>query len=179
MHKLAHGSTLAFDFGKARIGVACGDAEVGTAHPLCTIQSSSKQQRFAEIARLIEQWQAVQLLVGLPVHADGTAHELTHAACAFGQSLARRFTLPVYWADERFSSLYAETLLNEAGLRGRKQKAVLDQVAAQAILFTAFDNGCWQENELQAEWFKTPANNTTNENQQSNTNHPLSHIRES
>lgn len=147
MHKLAKGSTLAFDFGLARIGVACGDAEVGMAHPLCTL-TTHRDARFADIAKLIAQWQPVQLLIGLPVHADGTAHDMTRAAHRFGQSLQRRFALPVYWADERFSSLYAESLLREAGIRGRKQKTVLDQVAAQAILMAAFDNGCWCDEDL-------------------------------
>lgn len=149
MHKLKNGSTLAFDFGRARIGVACGDAEVGMAHPLCTLTSSGVQ-RLNDIARLIDQWQPCQLLIGLPVHADGTAHDMTLAAHRFGQSLQHRFALPVYWADERFSSLYAESLLREAGVRGRKQKAVLDQVAAQAILMAAFDNGCWHDDDLSA-----------------------------
>ena len=47
----------------------------------------------------------------------------------------------MYWVDERLSSVYAEELLRESGIRGRKQKPMLDQVAAQAILQSFFDNG--------------------------------------
>jgi RNAse H domain protein, YqgF family len=77
----------------------------------------------------------------LPTHADGTEHELTRLSRKFGRRLHGRFNLPVYWVDERMSSLYAESLLAEAQVFGRKQKAVLDQVAAQAILQGFFDGG--------------------------------------
>ena len=80
-------------------------------------------------------------MVGLPVHADGTEHEVTALARKFGHRLNARFRLPIYWADERFSSLYAEELLKQAQVFGKKNKAVLDQVAAQAILQSFFDNG--------------------------------------
>ncbi|MDK4564530.1 RuvX/YqgF family protein, partial [Kingella kingae] len=48
---------------------------------------------------------------------------------------------PIYWVDERLSSVYAEELLRQAQVFGRKQKAKLDQVAAQAILQSFFDSG--------------------------------------
>lgn len=134
MHKAPTGTTLAFDFGEARIGVAEGDAEVGTAHPLATVTGEGNEAKFAAIAKLVTEWQPRQLVVGLPAHTDGSEHELTRLCRKFGRRLHGRFGLPVYWVDERLSSLYAESLLAEAQVFGRKQKAVLDQVAAQAIL---------------------------------------------
>ncbi|MCP2040424.1 putative Holliday junction resolvase [Neisseria sp. HSC-16F19] len=142
------GTTLAFDFGLARIGVAQGDAEVGLAHPLCTLQVQSKAQYLAAIEVLIQEWQPRQLVVGLPVHMDGTEHDTTALCRRFAQRLHRRFQLPVYGVDERLSSVVAESLLAEAQVFGRKQKAVLDQVAAQAILYTFFEQGAearWPE----------------------------------
>ncbi len=135
------GTCLAFDFGEKRIGVAQGSAETPTAHPLSTVSGGSNEQKFAAIAALIKEWQPDYLVVGLPVHSDGTEHELTRLARKFGRRLHGRFNLPVYWVDERMSSLYAESLLAEAQVFGRKQKAVLDQVAAQAILQGFFDGG--------------------------------------
>lgn len=133
------GCCLAFDFGQTRIGVAQGEAALGIAHPLATVTGGSNDEKFQRIAALISQWQPQFLVVGLPVHADGSEHELTRLAKKFGHRLYARFRLPVYWMDERFSSLYAEELLREAGLRGRRQKPVLDQVAAQAILQGFFE----------------------------------------
>ena len=141
MHKAPIGTTLAFDFGEARIGVAEGDAEVGTAHPLATVTGEGNEAKFAAIAKLVAEWQPRQLVVGLPAHTDGSEHELTRLCRKFGRRLHGRFGLPVYWVDERLSSLYAESLLAEAQVFGRKQKAVLDQVAAQAILQGFFEGG--------------------------------------
>ena len=141
MLKAPAGTTLAFDFGEMRIGVAQGDAEVGLSHPLTTITGGSNEAKFEAVAQLVGEWQPVQFVVGLPVHADGTEHELTRLSRKFGRRLQGRFKLPVYWVDERMSSLYAESLLAEAQVFGRKQKAVLDQVAAQAILQGFFEGG--------------------------------------
>ena len=83
----------------------------------------------------------------------GIAHPLTtitgnntHLARKFGRRLQAKFTLPVYWVDERLSSIYAQELLNQIGIKGRKQKPMLDQVAAQAILQSFFETGA-------QEWF--------------------------
>ena len=141
MHKAPTGTTLAFDFGEARIGVAEGDAEVGTAHPLATVTGEGNEAKFAAIAKLVAEWKPRQLVVGLPAHTDGSEHELTRLCRKFGRRLHGRFGLPVYWVDERLSSLYAESLLAEAQVFGRKQKAVLVQVAAQAILQGFFEGG--------------------------------------
>lgn len=135
------GALLAFDFGETRIGVAQGNGELALAHPLCTVQGKSNDEKFAAIAKLVAEWLPDALVVGLPTFADGTEHEMTQLARKFGHRLHGRFQLPVYFVDERFSSLYAETLLQEAGVRGRKQKPVLDQVAAQAILYSFFEQG--------------------------------------
>ena len=141
MLKAPAGTTLAFDFGEVRIGVAQGDAEVGLSHPLTTVTGGSNEVKFEAVAKLVDEWQPVQFVVGLPVHADGTEHELTRLSRKFGRRLQGRFKLPVYWVDERMSSLYAESLLAEAQVFGRKQKAVLDQVSAQAILQGFFEGG--------------------------------------
>lgn len=138
---LPMGCALAFDFGETRIGVAQGNREIAIAHPIATITGQNNEEKLIAIARLITQWQPEYLVVGLPVHADGTEHKVTALARKFGHRLNARFRLPIYWADERFSSLYAEELLKQAQVFGKKNKAVLDQVAAQAILQSFFDNG--------------------------------------
>lgn len=141
MHKAPNGTVLAFDFGETRIGVAQGDAELGLSHPLATVTGSSNDDKFDRIAALVKEWQPKHLVVGLPVHTDGTEHDLTRLSRKFGRRLNGRFNLPVYWVDERLSSVYAESLLSEAQVFGKKRKAVLDQVAAQAILQGFFEGG--------------------------------------
>lgn len=137
--RLPEGTVLAFDFGKKRIGVAIGNSLLSKAQPLITVDSENTEQRFAMIAKLIETWQPVLLVVGLPMHSDGTAHELTHLSQRFARRLAGRFKIKVILKDERYTSQSASAALREVGITGRKQKTVLDQVAAQHILQSFFD----------------------------------------
>ncbi len=132
-------SVLAFDFGEKRIGVAVGDLEIGIAHPLETIAEEGNEARFETIARLVAEWKPTQLVVGLPSHMDGTEHELSRLSRRFARRLEGRFNLPAVLVDERLSSDEASLSLNEAGIRGKGQKVMIDQVAAQHILQSHFD----------------------------------------
>ena len=82
---------LAFDFGRKRIGVAVGSRKLGLAHPLATVDAEKTANRFSIIEGLIREWQPVLLVVGLPVHADGTEHELTRLSRRFARQLQGRF----------------------------------------------------------------------------------------
>ncbi len=132
-------AVLGFDFGLKRIGVAVGDVTIGVAHPLETISGESNEHRFGVIAVLIAEWQPGALVVGLPLHLDGTEHEMTLRCRRFSRQLEGRFGLPVVLVDERLTSEAASQDLREMGIGGRRQKAMLDQVAAQLILQTYLD----------------------------------------
>lgn len=134
------GTVLAFDFGAKRIGVATGETLLNSAHPLTVIHAETNDERFAAIGQLIAEWRPVQLVVGLPTHADGTAHAMTAQATRFAERLKRRFDLPVSFADERLTSLDAESRLRETGRNSKRAKPLLDAVAAQLILQTWFES---------------------------------------
>lgn len=133
------GTVLAFDFGEKRIGVAVGDLAVRLAHPIATVRADTGRRRFDEIAALIREWQPVMLVVGLPTHADGIEHALTRLARRFARQLGGRFGIETVLVDERFTSDSASHALRESGVTGKNQKPLLDQVAAQHILQTFFD----------------------------------------
>lgn len=133
------GTVLAFDFGTRRIGVAVGESLLGLAHPLTTIAEEQNERRFAAIEALVHEWQPVQLVVGLPVHADGTEHAMTATARRFARRLQGRFALPVALVDERYSTDAAAEAMRSAGTRERDRHAVRDQLAAQIILQAWFD----------------------------------------
>ena len=133
------GTLLAFDFGTRRIGVAVGNTLLRRANPLTTIDEEKTEARFSAIAALLDEWQPGALVVGLPGNDDGTPHELTALCRRFANRLKGRFKLPVILLDERYTSLAASAQLNEEGIHGRKQKALLDQYAAQQILQAYFD----------------------------------------
>ena len=132
MPERAARTVLAFDFGLKRIGVAVGEPELGTAHPLPAIAAAG-DARFAAIKKLVHEWRPAQFLVGRPLSSGGSPHLVTRQAERFARRLEGRFRLPVARVDERFTSVEAEHRL-----RGQKRKPV-DSVAAQLILEQYFD----------------------------------------
>ncbi len=133
------GAVLGFDFGEKRIGVALGEHLLGIAHPLTTINTEINNDRFRIIGELIAEWKPVTLVVGLPLTLDGEEHQLTLLCKRFANRLEGRFRLPVVMVDERLSSAEASQTLKGLGIGGRKQKPMIDQVAAQHILQSYFD----------------------------------------
>ncbi len=133
------GTVLAFDFGTRRIGVAVGEAMLRSARPLTTIAAEANAARFEAIARLIAEWQPRNLVVGLPLALDGSAHEMTARCRRFANQLHGRFGLPVELEDERLSSASAEAALREQGRDLRRDKAAVDAAAAATILQSYFD----------------------------------------
>jgi putative Holliday junction resolvase len=133
------GTLLAFDFGTQRIGVAVGNTFSSSSEPLTTISEEKNDIRFAAIAALVKEWQPCALLVGLPGNDDGTPHELTALCRRFANRLHGRFGLTTILVDERYTSLIASSQLNKKGIRGRAQKSLLDQYAAQQILQAYLD----------------------------------------
>ncbi len=129
---------MAFDFGKRRIGVACGDTVSATARPLSAVLAGGTGQPWEAIGALLRDWQPALAVVGLPYNTDGTESDMTGAARAFASELASRYSLRVELVDERYSSLEAHARLREAresGLRKRRvDKADIDAGAACIIL---------------------------------------------
>ena len=100
---------LAFDFGTKRVGVASGNTVTGTSQPLRTIASTG-DARFTAIARLVDEWQPDALVVGVPFHPDGAAHENTALALRFARQLRARHRLEVDEVDERYTTTEAHSL---------------------------------------------------------------------
>ena len=99
-------SFLAFDYGLKRTGVAVGTRMLRSATPQGTIRAEG-DARFAQVAERIREWQPDALVVGVPLHPDGAAHENTARALKFARQLRGRFGLPVFEVDERYSTTAA------------------------------------------------------------------------
>ena len=99
---------LSFDFGTRRVGVAVGNSITRSGQALKTISALSGDALFQEIESLLKEWQPDQLVIGRPVHPDGSPHEMTVKAVRFGNQLHGRFHLPVAWVDERYTSAVLE-----------------------------------------------------------------------
>lgn len=123
------GTLLAFDFGLKRIGVAVGNTILRQAQALDIISSPTNEAKFIEITKLIESWQPAACIVGLPMHPDGAAHEMTQRCQRFANQLNGRFGVATILVDERYSS---------AVLSAKRGERIDDQAAA-LILQQYFD----------------------------------------
>ena len=129
---------LGFDFGRRRIGIACGDTVSRTAAPLEAVPAGSAGPRWERIGELLSEWRPAQAVVGLPYNVDGSDSAMTADAREFAAQLEDRYRLPVALVDERYSSREAEARLKSArasGLRRRRvARADIDAAAACVIL---------------------------------------------
>jgi putative Holliday junction resolvase len=100
---------LSFDYGTRRVGVATGNTLLCQAQPLKTVAAEG-DARFAAIAGLIKEWQPAALVVGVPFHPDGAAHDNTQRARRFARQLQGRFKLPVHEVDERYTTTEAHAM---------------------------------------------------------------------
>ena len=97
---------LGVDFGEKRTGLALGNRLLRTAQPHGTVQAEG-DARCVAMAKVLREWQPDALVVGVPFHPDGQAHENTRRARRFARQLHGRFRLPVFEVDERYSTTEA------------------------------------------------------------------------
>jgi putative holliday junction resolvase len=97
---------LAFDFGLRRVGVATGNSLLRTGQALKTIDAEG-DARWKAVAACIAEWQPAALIVGVPLHPDGAAHDNTRRAQRFARQLRGRFGLLVHEVDERYTTTEA------------------------------------------------------------------------
>lgn len=131
---------LALDVGEKRIGVAISDLSQSLARSLKVVQRGSRQEDFAAVARLVEEYEVEKVVVGYPRSLDGMAGAQAQRVERYAVGLAESLTVPVLLWDERFSTVSAERLMREAGLRSKKKRERIDAVAAAVILQDYLDS---------------------------------------
>ena len=131
---------LALDFGSVNIGVAVSDPLGLTAQGVGTIRRRSHAQDMAELKALVEEYQPRAFVLGLPLNMDGSRGPAVDRVKSFGSLLKQQFNLPVYYQDERLTTVAAQkTLLNNDTSR-QKRRQVVDKLAATLILSTYLEN---------------------------------------
>lgn len=126
---------LAFDFGLRRIGVAVGQTVTASASPLGVVSNGDQGPDYDAISRLVKEWRPSRLIVGMPLHADGSPGEMQAHVERFVRELWR-YQLKIDTVDERYTSLEAEATLKKAraaGSRGRISREMIDSAAAVFI----------------------------------------------
>lgn len=134
------GRRLGVDVGSVRVGVALSDPDGVLATPLVTVARDTEGgSDVAALRELVAEYAAVEVVVGLPRTLAGREGPAAEAARMFGDSLAAALPVPVVYADERLTTVVATRQLRSRGVKARKQRAVIDQAAAVAILQSWLD----------------------------------------
>lgn len=127
------GVRLGVDVGKVRVGVAICDPDGILASPLITLRRGEGD--LPKLAELVREHGVVEVIVGLPVTLAGREGPAAVESRDYAQSLAQLIDpVPIQLSDERMSTVVASRRLSERGVRGRRQRAVVDQAAAVEIL---------------------------------------------
>lgn len=128
------GVLIGLDVGDARIGVAYSDELGITAHPLCTLTRKNRQVDLVAISDLVSIHKAERVIIGLPISLDGTIGAQAQSVQKFAERLGKVLEVPIEFWDERFTTVEAEEVLRELNKNAKKQKDIIDQVAATIIL---------------------------------------------
>jgi putative Holliday junction resolvase len=125
---------LALDLGDVRIGVALSDETATLASGLPTMRSIGSRRDVSRIASLVREHGVGEVVVGMPFRLDGSVGPQGEKVMALAERLRRTLRVPVVLWDERLSSVAADQLLAEAGVRRRARRSRIDQAAATLIL---------------------------------------------
>ncbi|MDH4042729.1 MAG: Holliday junction resolvase RuvX [Gammaproteobacteria bacterium] len=132
--KKSHRTVMAFDFGLRQIGVAMGNSLLGTTQPLPILRAKDGLPEWRVLEDLVDTWRPDLLVVGDPIHMDGSDSELSEQASKFARRLHGRLGLEVAMVDERLSSFEAKYNSREQGHRGDFKRQPVDSLAAELIL---------------------------------------------
>ncbi|MDF7638464.1 Holliday junction resolvase RuvX [Lactobacillus sp. ESL0791] len=134
---------LGLDVGAKTVGVAVSDELGITAQKVMTIPVDEERFNFGmrPLKKLVHQYNADGFVLGLPKNMDGTSGASVTRSKAYGKRLEKKFGLPVYYSDERLTTIESRrVLVEEAGIHDRhKRKEVIDQMAAVLILQNYLD----------------------------------------
>lgn len=130
---------MAFDYGTRRIGVAVGNEMLRSASGLDPLAARDGIPDWVRVERLLHEWQPDLLVVGLPLHDDGSESDMSVRARKFGNRLHGRFGKPVAMFDERGTTRAAKLIAQGQGHKGNYRERGVDGIAAQLILENWFN----------------------------------------
>jgi putative Holliday junction resolvase len=126
------GRVIGIDLGDARVGVALSNPHRTLASPLEVIKRTGNLYR--DIAKIVDEWEANAVVVGLPLSLDGSVGPAAKKALIEVEKLGATLQVPVETYDERLTTVTAERLMTDAGLDSRNQRKVVDKIAAAIML---------------------------------------------
>lgn len=131
---------MGIDLGDATIGVSVSDPLGLTAQGITTIRRKKRAQDMAELAKIINDYGVEAFVLGLPLNLDGSRGPAVDKVQSFADILKQEFALPVYYQDERLTTVAAHKTLLENDTSRAKRHKVVDKLAAVFILQSYLDN---------------------------------------
>jgi putative Holliday junction resolvase len=133
------GCIIALDVGTKTIGIARASTDARLATPHSTLSRKGVKQDVVRLAHLTTELTVELVVVGLPFELDGSEGRSARLARQVGDALGTATGLPIFYQDERYSTVVAEERLRAAGYNGYQRKSIIDQAAAAVILGDYFD----------------------------------------
>ena len=134
---------MGLDYGSKTVGVAISDELLLTAQAKEIIRRKEEnklRRTLARIEELITTYGVEKIVLGLPVNMDMTPSERSQLCLEFKDRIERRTEIPVIMWDERLTTVAADEIMDELGIKGRERKEYVDMIAAQVILQDYLDN---------------------------------------
>ena len=134
---MSEGRILGLDFGSKTVGVAVSDPLFLTAQGVEIIRrekESKLRNTFARIKELIDQYEVTSIVLGYPKNLNGTEGDRCEKTNAFKEELEQKFSIPVILWDERLTTVSADNIMMESGIRRENRKEYVDEIAAMLIL---------------------------------------------
>lgn len=133
---------LGLDYGEKYVGVAVSDPSGIMASPLESVyrkEENKLRKTYARIEEIVREYGVEKIIVGLPKNMNNTEGDSAVHCREFAANVERRTGLPVVLWDERLSSISANRVLMETGVRRENRKEVIDKIAASIILQNYLD----------------------------------------
>lgn len=137
---MTRGRILGIDYGQRRVGLAVSDALGITAQGLETVHHTNEDQLLAQLGKIIDMYGIEKIVVGFPLHMDGTYGEKAKEVDRFMKRLTDHFQLPVIAWDERLTTSAAHRTMHEMGRKAKGAKGKVDRIAAALILQNYLDS---------------------------------------
>lgn len=131
---------IGLDIGDRRVGIAFGDSDLRMATPVDVLVRVSFDQDARAIIRFVKDYDAAQIVVGLPRNMDGTQGAQADSVVAYAEKISQAINVPVIFWDERLTTVEATRRTHETGARGKKSRRGIDAIAASLILQDYLDN---------------------------------------
>ena len=133
------GRILGVDYGKSRIGLSLSDPMQIMASSLKTIVHAKSAAAVQELAELVKEKQIIAMVLGRPVHMTGETSDMATQVESFADLLSQHIDIPIFYWDERWTTVSAEKLMQEMGYSPSRQRHKIDQVAASFLLQNFLD----------------------------------------